>query len=266
MQGITASVTDARINTAYDRRITAAHRQPSVVSKHKSTQDARLCTQGHKIMTEHTTDSQDDQFSPVEAQSSVRPLAPWEHKAIDAVGDVIDFWGFKRNHGRVWALLYLRGEALSAVEIQEILELSKGAVSMITRELEQWNVIRRVRLPKTSSWHFAAETDLMHMISRVIRERESGVIHRVKQDLQQAEVSARSDQHTPPEVMDRVERMSTLASLIEHAVHIFLNTAHLDLVNLLSVLPYAFPRMEDPEDPNNTDSPPDRLLPEQTTT
>ncbi len=217
-------------------------------------------------MKKNATDDLEETSSPTEAQSSAKPLTAWEHKAIDSVGDVIDFWGFKRNHGRVWALLYLRGEALSAVEIQEILELSKGAVSMITRELEQWNVIRRVRLPKISSWHFAAETDLMHMISRVIRERESGVILRVKQDLQHAEKLARNDASTPPEVMDRVERMSTLASLIEHAVHIFLNTAHLDLVGLLSVLPYAFPRSESPEDPNNTDAPPEHALPKQTTT
>ena len=46
-------------------------------------------------------------------------LLPWEALVVDAVGSVIDFWKFKRNQGRVWALLYLRGRALSAAEILE---------------------------------------------------------------------------------------------------------------------------------------------------
>ena len=41
-------------------------------------------------------------------------LPQWEAMAIDAVGRVIEFWGFKRNQGRVWALLYLRSVPMSA--------------------------------------------------------------------------------------------------------------------------------------------------------
>src|SRR5437870_5171843 len=79
-------------------------------------------------------------------------LEPWEALVVDAVGNTIDFWRFKRNHGRVWALLYLRGRALSAAEIQEALGLSKGAVSMVTREIESWGVIHRARAPGDATW------------------------------------------------------------------------------------------------------------------
>ena len=67
----------------------------------------------------------------------------WRSLVADAVGNFIEFWGFKRNHGRVWALLYLEGRAMTASEIQDALDLSKGAVSMITREIERWGVSRR---------------------------------------------------------------------------------------------------------------------------
>ena len=63
-------------------------------------------------------------------------LAPWEALVVETIGNVIGFWNFKRNQGRVWALLYLRDRPLSAGELQEALGLSKGASSMITRELE----------------------------------------------------------------------------------------------------------------------------------
>ena len=52
------------------------------------------------------------------AATSVKSVhSGWEAMAIDAVGNVIEFWGFKRNQGRVWALLYLRNEALTAAEL-----------------------------------------------------------------------------------------------------------------------------------------------------
>src|SRR6476661_6372016 len=60
--------------------------------------------------------------------ASAGHLEPWEALVVDAVGNTIDFWRFKRNHGRVWALLYLRGKPSSAAEIQRALGLSKGAV------------------------------------------------------------------------------------------------------------------------------------------
>ena len=99
-------------------------------------------------------------------------LEQWEAVAVDAVGNVIEFWGFKRNQGRVWALLYLRDTALTAAEIESELELSKGGVSMLLRDLERWGVILRVRSPSDASWRYRAETDLLkEMTAEYIADR-----------------------------------------------------------------------------------------------
>jgi len=169
-------------------------------------------------------------------ESEASQHAPWEQLAIDTVGNFIEFWGFKRNQGRVWAYLFLKGDPLSAAEIQAGLELSKGAVSMITRELEQWDVIHRVRVGSSASWHFVAETDLMKMITRVLRQRESGVIARIKTDLDRAEELARADATITPEVLDRLVRMRKLATFIEKALELFVNTSQLDLRGLVGIL------------------------------
>src|SRR6476469_7798620 len=95
-----------------------------------------------------------------EGASSHR-LAKWEAMAVDAVGNVIEFWGFKRNQGRVWALLYLRGTPMSAGQLEKELSLSKGAVSMLIRDLERWGVIERAREPGGAAWQYRAETDLI---------------------------------------------------------------------------------------------------------
>ncbi|HEY1099672.1 MAG TPA: transcriptional regulator [Myxococcota bacterium] len=166
----------------------------------------------------------------------VGTLSPWEALVVDAVGNVIDFWKFKRNQGRVWALLYLRGRAMSALEIQHALGLSKGGVSMLVRELEQWDVIRRMRNPRDDVWSYAAETDLMKMISRVVSERENGLVKSVRDDLEAALVMAKRDPDADPAVLARLRRMKTLADVIDTALSAFLRTARFDVGSAMDVL------------------------------
>ena len=53
-------------------------------------------------------------------------------KVADAVGALIESWGFKRNMGRMWAVLYLDDHPLTAADLGERLGLSTGAVSLST--------------------------------------------------------------------------------------------------------------------------------------
>lgn len=174
-------------------------------------------------------------YRPDQSEPSTH-LPLWEALVTDAVGDVIEFWGFKRNHGRVWALLYVRNHPMNARQLQDQLELSKGAVSMITRDLEQWNVIRRVRHPESSAWHFVAEINFMGMITHVLKQREGQLIARVSTDLKDAENLARQSDDVPPETLDRIKRMRQLASMMEQALSIFTRTARLDVSDTKDLL------------------------------
>src|SRR5437764_94140 len=78
------------------------------------------------------------------------------HEVADAVGALMEFWGFKRVMGRVWSLLYLRGEPLSAAELCEQLNISSGAASMTLSELEHWGVVKRSRKPGDRREYFEA--------------------------------------------------------------------------------------------------------------
>jgi len=162
-------------------------------------------------------------------------LAPWEALVVDAVGNVIDFWQFKRNQGRVWALLYLRGRPHNAQDLQEALGLSKGAVSILVRELEQWQIVRRVRTPADGTWRYEAEVDLMKMVRKVIEEREASLVTRVRRDLERAEKIAK-EAGAPKEARQRLERMRKLSSLVEKALLAFLKTARLDVLGAFQIL------------------------------
>src|ERR1700757_2150382 len=105
-----------------------------------------------------------------------RALWPTEASVSDVIGRLIEFWGFKRNMGRVWAVLYLSPEPLSAEDLRHSLQLSSGAVSMTLSELSRWGVVRRVWIQGERKDFYAAEVQLWRMISRVFNEREKSEV------------------------------------------------------------------------------------------
>jgi DNA-binding transcriptional regulator GbsR (MarR family) len=116
--------------------------------------------------------STDEALDDAEPESAGAEL--WESERIvsDAVGRLMVLWGFKRNMGRVWTLLYLSDEPIAAHVLRQRLQLSAGAVSMTLSELARWGVVRKVWRQGDRHDYFEAESSLWKMISRVLRERE----------------------------------------------------------------------------------------------
>ena len=106
------------------------------------------------------------------ANRTERELWPSEVVVAEAVGRLMAFWGFKRNMGRVWSVLYLSDRPLAARHLKEGLGASVGTVSMTLTELQRWGVVRQVWQKGARSRLYEAETDLWKMITRVLRERE----------------------------------------------------------------------------------------------
>lgn len=182
-----------------------------------------------------------------EQPATAASLSRSETLAVDAVGDVIEFWGFKRNQGRLWALLYLRGTPIKASEIEHELALSKGGVSMLLRDLERWGVVQRLRVPGDTLWRYEAETDLVRMVLRVIEQREAGFIARIRAALAEARKLAESEGGLPRERLARLEKMSSLAESTDRALKLFIQTARLDVGGMFGVF-----RAEPPSSPRRT--------------
>lgn len=187
--------------------------------------DRRAANKGHLIGTGET---------PVRA-ARARRLPDWQKRAADAVGTAIEFWGFKANHGRVWTALYMQAEPQRAQDLQALLGMSKGAVSMITRELEQHGVIHRVRPYGSNVWRFEAETDLFRMIRRTIEQREAKLVARIEADLEQAEADA-ARAGADPAALERIRRLRTLARRAAQALDAFVRTARLDMAGISDLL------------------------------
>jgi len=112
----------------------------------------------------------------------------WQSEVLvtDAIGHLMEFWGFKRNMGRVWAMLYLCDAPLSSSDLQSRLQISSGAVSMTTAELIRWGVVRKVWEPGERKDFFEAESNLWKMVSHVLAERELRLIAQTIESLEEA--------------------------------------------------------------------------------
>lgn len=93
-------------------------------------------------------------------------------RVADAVGALIENWGFKRNMGRMWTVLYLEDHPLTAGELGDRLGLSTGSVSMLLTEMQQWGVVKKTWVVGERREHFEAETSIWKLVSRVLRDRE----------------------------------------------------------------------------------------------
>ena len=118
----------------------------------------------------------DAQVRDAPAKRGQPTLTEPEAAVSDAVGRLIEFWGFKRNMGRVWAVLYLAPSPLTAQDLQELLQISSGAVSMTLAELARWGVVKKVWVQGERRDYYAAEIVLWRMVSRVLGERERSEI------------------------------------------------------------------------------------------
>lgn len=113
----------------------------------------------------------------------------------EIIGDLVEQWGFRRHLGRIWSLLFLSSDPVSASEIQDKLGMSAGGVSTALAELQVWGVIKRIRLAGDRNFYFTAEKQIWRSISTVLHTRElrileeaSGGLDRLEQTLKKSSV------------------------------------------------------------------------------
>jgi DNA-binding transcriptional regulator GbsR (MarR family) len=174
-----------------------------------------------------------------------RALWPSEAAVSDVVGRLIEFWGFKRNMGRVWTVLYLSPDPLSADDLCHSLKLSTGAVSMTLSELARWGVVRKVWIQGERKDFYAAEVQLWRMISRVFNEREKGeviaAIDAFEEALRQLDRTRKTAPDAPTRARaelqhERISQLLELARLGKRLIDALVSTAKVDAEPLVRFL------------------------------
>ncbi len=166
-----------------------------------------------------------------------------ERVAADAIGDVIEHWGFRKALGRVWTVLYLSGAALAAGDLGDRLAMSSGGVSMALTELQRWGVVRRVWRPGERREFFEAETDFWKMISKVVRERERSLAVSVRERLEYASSLLREEPRSVDARarLERLRRLQTFSTMAETVIESFLASQRADFSELSHLLQLVRP-------------------------
>jgi DNA-binding transcriptional regulator GbsR (MarR family) len=170
-------------------------------------------------------------------------LARPELRVADAVGSLMELWGFRRQLGRIWTVLFLSEKPLAAPELCERLQISTGLLSMSLTELRRWGVVKSAHVAGDRKEHFEAETDIWSLVRRVLAEREKRVVEAALDVVVEAlaEVKAAQDDADPAVrqlARFRVRRLEQLVALCRVGLLLLgtlLDGARLDLGPLKAI-------------------------------
>lgn len=121
-------------------------------------------------------------------------------------GEMGSQWGVNRSVAQVHGLLYLSDRPLNADEIVDQLGIARSNFSTAIRELQGYNIVRRVHLEGDRRDHFVAETDLWELLMRISSERKRREIDPTVGLLNQL-ASELDDKSAPAHVRERIQRM-----------------------------------------------------------
>jgi DNA-binding transcriptional regulator GbsR (MarR family) len=150
-----------------------------------------------------------------------------DRTVAELLGRLMSFWGFRRNLGRVWGVLYLSPEPLGSAELVDRLGLSTGAVSMALSELQDWKVVRRRQVAGVRRDLYEAEDELWEMISRVLRDREWRELDTAIEALERAHSElAGSDPKDAGQVLRRrrIDELHQLLTSVQDGIALLLAT------------------------------------------
>ncbi len=81
-------------------------------------------------------------------------------------------WGINRTMAQIHALLFITPDPLSANDIMDELQISRGNVSMALRELIAWGIVNRVHIKGERREFYTTEKDVWTMFRIIARERK----------------------------------------------------------------------------------------------
>ena len=165
-----------------------------------------------------------------------------ELKAADAIGRLMEFWGFRRHMGRLWTVLYLSPEPLTTADLSDTLRLSSSAVSLSLGELVRWGAVRKTWRPGERKDFYEAENSVWKLLRRVYERRELNLIREAidafaeaQQRLEAARGSLGPEEQRRIDYMrKRLSRLSALSKAGERLVRLLVAGRMINPIELQS--------------------------------
>lgn len=129
---------------------------------------------------------------------------------IQNVGHFIEYWGFMRLQGEIWALVFISNKPLTSSEVANLLGVSKASVSLAMRELIAYRVILQNDDSGKRNLPLVVNEDLPQVIAGVLRMRELQLLGQTRANLSLLDIDDSAFPLDP-------KRLSKISSLIESA-------------------------------------------------
>lgn len=130
-------------------------------------------------------------------------------------GDMGVFWGVNRSVAQIHALLITADRAMTAEDIAGALEMARSNVSNSLKELQNWNLIRRVPVRGDRRDHFEAETDVWEVASRIAAGRKAKEIDPALITLRACVAEAENDPAVSATALKRLKEMLEFTETID---------------------------------------------------
>lgn len=104
-------------------------------------------------------------------ESARTKMTPMIESFVFHFGEMGSKWGFNRTVGQIYALLVITQEPICAVEIGELLGISRGNVSMGLKELHAWQLVSTVHKPGDRKDYYNSKGSVWDMANKVFEER-----------------------------------------------------------------------------------------------
>jgi DNA-binding transcriptional regulator GbsR (MarR family) len=138
------------------------------------------------------------------------------------IGSFIEYWGFKKVHGKIWLHLYLSREPLDAQTLMKRLDISKALVSMSLKDLLDYDVIEIKGKSMRGTIVYGPNLDISKVITNVLRKREKTLLQLIASahsDLEQLVFYTSSLRPTGLNGLENLNpaRLKSLGKLIKNA-------------------------------------------------
>ena len=144
-----------------------------------------------------------------------------KNKYIQTWGSLATSWRINKTMAQVHALLLVSTKPLSAEDIMETLQISRGNVNMNVRALIDWGIVKKEFVIGERKEFFVAGKDIWELFKQITKERKKREIEpvlKVLEDLQQVDDNSNEATQFKQVLNDLSKVTNTVNNILDKAI------------------------------------------------
>lgn len=142
-------------------------------------------------------------------------------KYIHTWGSLATSWGINKTMAQVHALLLVSTKPLSAEDIMETLQISRGNVNMNVRALIDWGIVQKEFVVGERKEFFVADKDIWELFKQITKERKKREIEpvlKVLEELQQVDETSEEAEDFKKVLGDLSKVTTTVNNILDKTI------------------------------------------------